>query len=83
MTHQPPCVCHEPEPVARVWDILREELNLYLLHADRQRVYDVFAHEFAEQIRAAWTAHDPKKPGNVTMLSALNAADLIDPETQP
>lgn len=28
------------------------------------------------------TDHDPKKPGNVTMLSALNAADLIDPEAQ-
>lgn len=38
------------------------------------------AHQLAEQIRAAWTAHDPKRPGNVTMLSALNAADHIDPE---
>ncbi len=44
---------------------------------------DNYAHELAEQIRAAWNAHDPKKPRNVTMLSALNAADLIDPEKQP
>lgn len=49
--------------------------------ADRQ--IGNFAHELAEEIRAAWAAHDPKKPGNVTMLSALNAADLIDPSVSP
>lgn len=38
------------------------------------------AHELAGQIRQAWEAHDPRRPGNVTMLSAPNAADLIDPE---
>lgn len=45
-------------------------------------VLNQHAHQLAEQIRAAWDAHDPSKPGNVTMLSALNAADLIDPEAQ-
>lgn len=43
----------------------------------------IHAHELAEEIRAAWAAHDAKKPGNVTMLSALNAADLIDPSVSP
>ncbi|MFL4491593.1 hypothetical protein ACJ6WD_10070 [Streptomyces sp. VTCC 41912] len=43
-------------------------------------VLDDYAHGLAEQIRAAWTNHDPGKPGNVTMLSPLNAADLIDPK---
>ncbi|MEU3903335.1 hypothetical protein AB0F20_05900 [Streptomyces goshikiensis] len=33
----------------------------------------------AAKIRRAWDEHDPAKPGNVTMLSALNAAELIDP----
>lgn len=48
-----------------------------------QAVLDEHAHHLAEQIRAAWNAHDPTKPGNVTMLSALNAADHIDPGQQP
>lgn len=46
-----------------------------------EQLVDAYAHHLAEQIRAAWKNHNPKKPGNVTMLSALNAADLIDPET--
>lgn len=51
--------------------------------AEDQRIVEAAlaerAHELAEQIRQAWAAHDPRRPGNVTMLSALNAADLIDP----
>ena len=45
-------------------------------------VLNQHAHQLAETIRKAWADHDPKKPGNVTMLSALNAADLIDSEAQ-
>lgn len=47
-----------------------------------KQIKDRHAHELAEQIRTAWNAHDPKKPGNVTMLSALNAANHIDPEVK-
>lgn len=41
------------------------------------------AHELAASIRTAWAEHDAKKPGNVCMLSALNAADFIDPKETP
>ena len=53
-----------------------------LSHQFADLVLNQHAHQLAEQIRKAWTSHDPKKPGNVTMLSALNAADLIDPEVK-
>lgn len=57
----------------------------YLAHARRviAIVEPAHAHQLAEDIRAAWKAHDPKKPGNITMLSALNAADFIDPKDTP
>lgn len=67
-------------------DRFAEELGFVAdltIEAMLQEVLDEHAHHLAEQIRAAWNAHDPKKPGNVTMLSALNAADHIDPEQQP
>ena len=48
--------------------------------ARAKAVIDEYTHGLAEKIRKAWADHDPKKPGNVCMLSALNAADLIDPK---
>lgn len=58
---------------------IRQEAYRNISAAGRQLIRDAIARELAEEIRAAWKAHDPKKPGNVCMLSALNAADFIDP----
>lgn len=77
----------KPEPTARqrLLDALRTGACFCGADScqDPEPLVDAYAHHLAEQIRAAWNAHDPKKPGNVTMLSALNAADHIDPGQQP
>lgn len=77
--HPNPCVCHEPEPVARAWAKIRAELNIYVLHHDRQRVFDIVAHECAEMIRNSEQLRDETDDhmGDCNM-----AADLIDPEVQ-
>lgn len=51
MPKKPPNVCEEPEPVRRAWTTLRDEHGINLFHADRQIVFDVIAHELAEQQR--------------------------------
>jgi hypothetical protein len=66
-------------------DDSRARLIAYLCQAGlstarANAVLDDYTHGLAEKIRAAWADHDPKKPGNVCMLSALNAASFIDPK---
>ncbi|MCZ4513500.1 hypothetical protein O3Q52_36215 [Streptomyces sp. ActVer] len=79
-----PNVCEEPEPVSRAWAILREELGFLLLHDQRQRVYDVIAHEVAEEIRRERDEADvPGSPVTPNMVRGMTlAADLADPEVQ-
>ncbi|MET9098320.1 hypothetical protein [Streptomyces antibioticus] len=77
--HPDPCVCHEPEPVARAWEKIRAELHIYVLHHDRQRVFDIVAHELAEQIR---THADSDDLDYYSPQGLREAADLIDPEVQ-
>lgn len=77
-------VCHEPEPVARVWKILREELGFYLLHDQRQRVYDVIAHEVADQIRRERDdANIPGSPASPEFILGMShAADIAEQDTE-
>ncbi|MFM9656799.1 hypothetical protein [Streptomyces scabiei] len=77
-------VCNEPEPVARVWAILRKELGFYLLHDQRQRVYDVIAHDVAEQIRHERdNANVPGSPVTPDMVRGMSlAADIAEQETE-
>lgn len=77
-------VCHEPEPVARVWAILREELGFYLLHDQRQRVYDVIAHDVADQIRRERDDSDiPGSPATPEFILGMShAADIAEQETE-
>lgn len=77
-------VCSEPEPVARVWKILREELGFYLLHDQRQRVYDVIAHDIAAQIlRAADAANVPGSPASPDFIRGMiHAADIAEQDTE-
>lgn len=84
-----PDVCQEPEPVRRAWAKIREELGIYVLHHDRQRVFDIVAHELAEQIREETrasltrvTATNGADWGRTWALGREQAADLIDPEAQ-
>lgn len=81
---QLPDVCTEPEPVSRAWAILRKELGFYLLHDQRQRVYDVIAHEVAQEIRRERDeANVPGSPVTPDMVRGMTlAADLTDPEAQ-
>ena len=77
--HPTPCVCHEPEPVACAWAKIRDELGIYVLHHDRQRVFDIVAHELAEQQRdhaeAEWPGDD--QPSVLRRVVAAHVADLI------
>ncbi|MFI1287436.1 hypothetical protein ACH4VM_02810 [Streptomyces sp. NPDC020792] len=85
MTKQLPNVCEEPEPVRRVWAQLREEIGINLLHFDRQRIYDVIAHELAEQQRE-WLRQQGYDLGCVcgscSACLATEYIDLIDPEVK-
>lgn len=86
MSKRLPNVCEEPEPVRRVWRQIREEMGINVLHHDRQRVFDIVAHELAEQQRKwAKKRHESDLPRipYAGYLGALDAADLIDPEVQP
>ncbi len=83
------CVCHEPEPVARAWQKIRDELSINVLHHDRQRVFDIVAHELAEQIRedtraslTRVTASNGADWGRTWAQGRERAADLIDPEVK-
>ena len=77
-------VCHEPESVSRAWAILRKELGFLLLHDQRQRVYDVIAHEVAQEIRrerdAANVPGSPLAPDVIRGMTI--AADHADPGEQ-
>ena len=74
-------VCQEPEPVARVWAILRNELGFYLLHDQRQLVYDVIAHDIAQQIRRE--RDDADIPGSPDFIRGMShAADIAEQETE-
>lgn len=77
-----PNVCEEPEPVRRAWKKIRTELGVNLLHHDRQRVFDIVAHELAEQIRRERDDADiPGSPATPDMIRGMShAADGIDPE---
>lgn len=77
-------VCHEPEPVARVWKILREELGFYLLHDQRQRVYDVIAHDIADQIRRERDETNiPGSPATPDFIRGMgHAADIAEQDTE-
>ncbi|MFC9465185.1 hypothetical protein [Streptomyces coelicoflavus] len=70
-----PNVCEEPEPVRRAWVKIREELGINVLHHDRQRVFDIVAHELAELLREQCDC------GEVGTCRCP-CADLIDPEAQ-
>jgi hypothetical protein len=81
----PPNVCEEPEPVRRVWAQIRQEIGINLLHYDRQRIYDVIAHELAEQQRKHFIPRPPGKTADYVrgLDDGLDAAaDLIDPEVK-
>ena len=82
MTKRLPNVCEEPEPVSRAWAILRKELGFYPLHDHRQLVYDVIAHEVAQEIRRERDEADtPGSPATPEIIRGMTiAADLVDPE---
>ncbi|MFJ2717445.1 hypothetical protein [Streptomyces sp. NPDC087437] len=85
MTKPLPNVCEEPEPVRRVWAQLREELGINLLHHDRQRVFDVIAHELAEQIRedVDLDTHPGEAVYPCEDCATVRAANQIDPKAKP
>ncbi|MGA5208995.1 hypothetical protein ACPCSB_04715 [Streptomyces pseudogriseolus] len=80
MSKRPPNVLEEPEPVRRAWAKIRAELGINVLHHDRQRVFDIVAHEIAEQIRQV-VKDCPWGPCQACEIR-LGDADLIDPEVQ-
>lgn len=85
---QLPDVCHEPEPVTRAWAILRKELGFLLLHDQRQRVYDVIAHEVAQEQRRHFGVGDTPvrahcDPDCDFCQGVTSAADFADPEVKP
>ena len=84
MKNKPTNVCEEPEPVSRAWAKIREELGIYVLHHDRQRVFDIVAHELAEQQRDYAEQEWPgdEQPSVVRRAVAGHLADRIDPEAQ-
>lgn len=82
MTRKLPDVCQEPEPVSRAWAILRKELGFYLLHDQRQLVYDVIAREAAREIRRERDEADiPGSPATPDFIRGMShAADVADPD---